>query len=101
MWAEDRAATCVVRRPTGTLTGSAGALLAVRLGAATADLATRLGVVGAGPPTSQLGGHDLMEHSRVDGRGEQRVGELNTAHVLAGLVVEGRPRHPSGLLHED
>jgi beta-lactamase regulating signal transducer with metallopeptidase domain len=33
---------------------------------ATADLATGLGVVRPGPPSGELGGHDLVEHGGVD-----------------------------------
>ena len=78
---EDDAAATVVRRVGRALAGAAGALLAVRLAAAATDLAAGLGVVRAGPPAGQLGGHDLVEDGGIDRRGEQLVAELDAADV--------------------
>ena len=76
---EDDAAAAVVRRVRRALPGAAGALLAVRLRAAAADLAAGLGVVRAGPPAGELGGHDLVEDGGVDRGREQLVAELDAA----------------------
>ena len=75
------------------LAGAAGALLAVRLPAAAADLAAGLGVVRAGPAAGQLGRHDLVQDGRVDRRGEELIAELDAADRLARAVVQGGLRH--------
>src|SRR4051794_15100177 len=98
---EDDAAATVVRGTDGALARAAGALLAVRLLAAAADLATGLGVAGPGSPARQLGGHDLVEDGSVDGGREELVTELHAADGRARPVEDVDLRHRSGLLHED
>ena len=93
MRTEHRTATAVVRCPDAALPGAAGALLAVRLATATADLPTGLRVVGARPAGGELGGHDLVEHGGVDRGGEEHIAELDAADGLAGSVVEGGRGH--------
>jgi hypothetical protein len=93
MRAEDRAAAAIVRRPDAALPRTTGALLAVRLAAATANLTAGLGVVRAGATRGQLGGHDLVEHGGVDRCSEQLIAELDVADRLAGAVVERCRRH--------
>ena len=70
---EDHAAASELRRSDRALTGAAGPLLAIRLLAAAGDLAARLGVVSAEVAAGQLGSHHLVEHGRVDRRGEELI----------------------------
>jgi hypothetical protein len=90
---EHRAAPAEVRRPAGTLARAAGALLAIRLGAAAANLAAGLRIVRAEAATGELGRHDLVQHGRVHGRREQLVGQLDAADGGPGAIVESRLRH--------
>src|SRR6185503_15936158 len=91
----------VVRRGARALAGAAGALLAVRLLAAAADLAARLGVVGADPPAGELGRDDLVQDRLVHRRAEEPVVQLDAADVGPGAVEEGCRRHRSGLPDHD
>jgi len=43
--------------------------------------------------TGQLGDHNLVENGRVDRRGEEHLGKLDLADLLAGSRVKGRRRH--------
>src|SRR5438874_11819892 len=72
---EGHAAAGPVRRPTRTGTGTAGALLAPRLGAATRDEPAALRAAGAGPLGVQLGPHGLVDAVRLD---------LDRVHVAVG-----------------
>ena len=85
--ARNDAAAAVVRCAERALAGAAGALLAIRLLAAAGDLAAGLRVVRARPAAGELGGHDLVEHGRVDRRREQLIVELDVAD---GLRRSGR-----------
>ena len=91
--AEDDAAALVVGGGAGALPRAAGALLAVRLLAAATDLAAGLGVVGAEVAARQLGDHRLVEDGLVDGRGEQRLAEVDAPDGRARAVVEVGLRH--------
>ncbi len=75
-----------LRRTGRALTGAAGALLAVRLAAATADLATSLGLVGALTGRSELRHDDLVHQRNAD----LRVEDLGRQLQAAGLVARGR-----------
>src|SRR6185369_690960 len=85
MGPEDDAAARVVRRAAGALAGTAGALLAVRLGAAARDLAARLGVGRADAAAGQLRDDGLVHHGLVDRCREQGVGQVHGAGLGAGL----------------
>jgi hypothetical protein len=85
MRAEDDAAACVVRRAARALASAAGALLAVRLGAAARDLAARLGVMRAGTTTGQLSRDRLVQQVEVDLDVEQRLGQVDRAYFGADL----------------
>src|SRR5919198_129589 len=97
MWTEDRAAALVMGRPTRSLAGPAGAFLAIRLGSPAGHLAARLRVVRADPSRGEVGGHRLVEHGFVDGRGEQGLAELHAANGCTGSVIHGRLRHQTFL----
>jgi len=90
---EDRAAAAIVRRSDAALAGATGALLAIRLLAATGDFAAGLRRVRADALRSELGGHDLVEDGNVHRRVEELGIELDVAERLAGLVVEGGRWH--------
>ncbi len=75
-----------LRRTGRALTGAAGALLAVRLLAATADLGTSLGLVGALTGRSELRHDDLVHQRNAD----LRVEDLGRQLEAAGLVARGR-----------
>src|SRR6185503_3468817 len=98
---EHGATAAVVRRGARALAGAARALLAVRLLAAAADLAARLGVVGADPPAGELGRDDLVQDRLVHRRAEEPVVQLDAADVGPGAVEEGCRRHRSGLPDHD
>ena len=74
-------------------TGVAGALLAERLGAATAHLGAGLGALRAGPAGGELGGDDLVHDGHVGLDAEHVVVEVDLAGILAGDVLEGDLRH--------
>ncbi len=78
---EDDAAAGVVGRAARSLAGAPGALLAVRLGAATGHLTAGERVVGTRPPAGQLGGHRLVHDSLIDRRREERLGQLDRAQL--------------------
>ena len=82
-----------VRGAARALASTAGALLAVRLLAAAGHLAARLRVVCAQVAAGQLRDHRLVHHGGVHRRGEERVGKLDAAGLLAGLPEQGRLRH--------
>src|SRR5687767_12276845 len=90
---EDHAAACIVGRAARALAGAAGALLAVRLCAAAADLAARLGVGRAGPARVHLRRDRLVPHCLVDVGREERLRQVDVADRLALLVVERRAGH--------
>ena len=56
---------------------------------------------GAGAAAGQLGDHGLVQHGLVDRRREERLGQVDRAGLRAGLGVEGRGGHRSGLPDED
>ena len=99
--AEDGAAAAVVRRGARALTGAAGALLAVWLLAAAANLAAGLGVVRADAAAGELRGHDLVEHGLVHRRAEEIVMQLDAADAGPRAVVKGGRWHRSGLPDQD
>src|SRR5205814_5971405 len=90
---EDDAAAAIVRRADRALAGTAGALLPVGFLAAARDVAAVLGGARARPTTGQLRRDDLVQHGRIDGRGEERVGKIDGAHGGARPVVEGGLGH--------
>ena len=93
MRAEHDAAAAVVRRGARALAGAAGALLAVRLAAAAADLAAGAVSWVPRPAPGELGDDGLVEDGLVHRRGEQRLGEVDAPDGRAGAVVEGGLRH--------
>src|SRR5690606_2787436 len=76
------------RRADRTLTGAAGALLAVRLLATTADRGPRLGLRGALSRGGELGDDDLVDQRHVRGDVEDRGGQLGGAGLLARGVQD-------------
>src|SRR4051794_19308017 len=93
MGTEHNAAACIVGSAARALAGTASALLTVWLGAATAHLATRLGVVRAGPATGELRGHGLVHDGLVDRSREQRLRQIDRAQLFAGHGEQGRAGH--------
>src|SRR4029079_16581312 len=71
--AEDDAAAGPLRGADRALAGAAGALLAPRLGAATADHAARAGRVRALAARGKLGDHGLVHERAVERRAEPGV----------------------------
>src|SRR6185312_12111176 len=78
------AAAGVLRRAQRALPGPAGALLPVRLLAAAADLAPRLGGVRALPGRRLLRHHDLVDERDVHLGAEDLSGQLDIRPALAG-----------------
>src|SRR5205823_2319402 len=76
-WAVHGAAAGVLRGAQRALPGPAGALLPVRLLAAAADLAARLGGVRALPGRRLLRHHDLVHERDVHLGGEDLTGQLD------------------------
>src|SRR5262249_62163166 len=74
----------VLRRAERALPGPPGALLPVRLLAAAADLAPRLGGVRALPGRCLLRHHDLVDERDVHLGAEDLPGQLNIRPALAG-----------------
>src|SRR5690606_32642081 len=77
--AVDHATAAPLRGPPGALPGPAGALLAPRLGTATAYLAAGLGLVRALPGGGELGHHHLVHQGLVRRRVEDVRRQLHRA----------------------
>src|SRR5829696_941660 len=84
----DRAAAAELRRPYRALPGAPGALLAVRLATAAADLAPGLRVVGALPRGGELGHDHLVDQRDVDLNVEHLGGQLHAAGALTARAED-------------
>src|SRR4029079_16519750 len=90
-------ATAHVRRPAGALAGIARALLLERLLAATTDLGTGLGALGATAACRELRRDDLVHQRNVWLHAEHAVVEVEAAGVLTGGVLHGDRCHDGHL----
>src|SRR5262249_23007414 len=87
---KDRATAAEVRRASRALAGTTGALLPVGLSIAAADLGARLSVGVALAAVDELGGHDLMQQSRIYGRPKHVRVELVLADDFAVHIIDFR-----------
>ena len=85
---EGHAAAAEQVDPARAVTGAAGALLLVELGAGAGDLGARLDLVRAGAALGQLPEHDTVEDVGAHLDAEHGVGELERAQLLGREISD-------------